>query len=128
MDKKMTRESTLFDLLKRPEIDFKKLQDISELNIEPLDDNVIEQIEISAKYSGYIERQTKDIAKTASFENKTIPIDFDYSCVKGLSNEVLQKLTEQKPTTIGEASRIPGITPAAISILTIFMKKTGFIK
>ena len=128
LDKKMTRESTLFDLLKRPEIDFRKLQGISGLNLELADDNVIEQLEISAKYSGYIERQTKDIAKTASFENKNIPIDFDYSLAKGLSNEVLQKLTEQKPTTLGEASRIPGITPAAISLLTIYMKKTGFIK
>ena len=128
LDKKMTRESTLFDLLKRPEIDFRKLQGISDLNLNIADDKVIEQIEISAKYSGYIERQLKDIAKTASFENKIIPIDFDYSLAKGLSNEVLQKLTEQKPTTLGEASRIPGVTPAAISLLTIFMKKTGFIK
>lgn len=128
LDKKMTRESTLFDLLKRPEIDYSKLQQISELNLNLQDDAVIEQIEISAKYSGYIERQNKDIEKTATFEQKAIPTDFNYSQVKGLSNEVLQKLTEQKPTTLGEASRIPGITPAAISLLTIYMKKTGFIK
>lgn len=128
LDKKMTRESTLFDLLKRPELDYKKLQQISELNLTLCDDNVIEQIEISAKYSGYIERQSKDIAKLTVFEQKSIPNEFDYSQVKGLSNEVLQKLSEQKPTTLGEASRIPGITPAAISLLTIYMKKTGFIK
>ena len=128
LDKKMTRESTLFDLLKRPEIDYSKLQQISELNLNLKDEVIIEQIEISAKYSGYIERQHKDIAKSATFEQKAIPTDFNYSQVKGLSNEILQKLTEQKPTTLGEASRIPGITPTAISLLTIYMKKTGFIK
>ncbi|AJC48899.1 tRNA uridine-5-carboxymethylaminomethyl(34) synthesis enzyme MnmG [Allofrancisella guangzhouensis] len=128
LEKKMTRESTLFDLLKRPELDYKKLQQIPELNLNLSDEAVIEQIEISAKYSGYIERQNKDIAKLPIFEQKNIPVEFDYSQVKGLSNEVLQKLTEQKPTTLGEASRIPGVTPAAISLLTIYMKKTGFIK
>ncbi|QIW10430.1 tRNA uridine-5-carboxymethylaminomethyl(34) synthesis enzyme MnmG [Francisella sp. LA112445] len=128
LDKKMTRESTLFDLLKRPELDYNKLQQISELNLSLDNEAVIEQIEISAKYSGYIERQSKDIAKISVFEQKPIPLDFDYYQVNGLSNEVLQKLTEQKPSTLGEASRIPGITPAAISLLTIYMKKTGFIK
>lgn len=128
LDKKMTRESTLFDLLKRPELDYKKLQQITDLNLTLTDESVIEQIEISAKYSGYIERQNKDIAKSVTLESKQIPEGFDYSKVKGLSNEVLQKLTEQKPTTLGEASRIPGVTPAAISLLTIYMKKTGFIK
>ncbi|MDE4996663.1 tRNA uridine-5-carboxymethylaminomethyl(34) synthesis enzyme MnmG, partial [Francisella tularensis subsp. holarctica] len=84
--------STLFDLLKRPEIDYSKLQQISELKLNLQDDAVIEQIEISAKYSGYIERQHKDIEKTATLEQKAIPTDFTYSQVKGLSNEVLQKL------------------------------------
>lgn len=128
LDKKMTRESTLFDLLKRPELDYKKLQQIPDTNLKLEDESVIEQIEISAKYSGYIERQSKDIAKISTLESKTIPESFDYSQVKGLSNEVLQKLSEQKPTTLGEASRIPGVTPAAVSLLTIYMKKTGFIK
>ncbi|AEI36071.1 tRNA uridine-5-carboxymethylaminomethyl(34) synthesis enzyme MnmG [Francisella salina] len=128
LDKKMTRESTLFDLLKRPELDYKKLQQIPDVNLKLNDEAVIEQIEISAKYSGYIERQNKDIEKISTLELKAIPENFDYSQVKGLSNEVLQKLTEQKPTTLGEVSRIPGITPAAVSLLTIYMKKTGFIK
>lgn len=128
LDKKMTRESTLFDLLKRPELDYEKLKQIPDLNLNLEDSAVIEQIEISAKYSGYIERQNKDIARSLTLEEKTIPAGFDYAQVKGLSNEVLQKLTEQKPTTLGEASRIPGVTPAAISLLTIYMKKTGFIK
>lgn len=128
LDKKMTRESTLFDLLKRPELNYEKLQKIPGLELNLIDDSIIEQIEISAKYSGYIERQNKDIAKSATLEQKQIPAEFNYSQVKGLSNEVLQKLTEQKPTTLGEASRIPGVTPAAISLLTIYMKKTGFIK
>ncbi|APC96409.1 tRNA uridine-5-carboxymethylaminomethyl(34) synthesis enzyme MnmG [Francisella frigiditurris] len=128
LEKEMTRESTLFDLLKRPEIDYLKLKTISDLNLNLEDEDIIEQIEISAKYSGYIERQNKDIAKLSLLEQRIIPEEFDYKQVKGLSNEVLQKLIEQKPTTLGEASRIPGITPAAISLLTIYMKKTGFIK
>ncbi|MBD5784481.1 tRNA uridine-5-carboxymethylaminomethyl(34) synthesis enzyme MnmG, partial [Francisella tularensis subsp. holarctica] len=119
---------TLFDLLKRPEIDYSKLLQISELNLNLQDDAVIEQIEISAKYYGYIERQNKDIEKTATLEQKAIPTDFNYSKVKGLSNADLQKLTEQKPTNLGEASRITGLTTADISLLTIYMKKTGFIK
>ncbi|MCL4126932.1 UNVERIFIED_CONTAM: hypothetical protein GTU68_023599 [Idotea baltica] len=114
--------------LKRPEIDYDKLSKIDGLELNLEDASVIEQIEISAKYAGYIDRQNKDIEKSAVLELKEIPSEFDYSQVKGLSNEVLQKLTEQKPTTLGEASRIPGITPAAISLLTIYMKKTGFIK
>lgn len=128
LEKEMSRESTLFDLLKRPEIDYLKLKTISDLNLNLEDEDIIEQIEISAKYSGYIERQNKDIAKLSLLEQRIIPEEFDYKQVKGLSNEVLQKLIEQKPTTLGEASRIPGITPAAISLLTIYMKKTGFIK
>ncbi|RUS68783.1 hypothetical protein EGW08_023454, partial [Elysia chlorotica] len=128
LDKKMTREATLFDLLKRPELDYSKLKQISDLDLNLADEYVIEQIEISAKYSGYIDRQNKDVSRATLLEDKKIPDDFDYKCVKGLSNEVLQKLSEQKPTTLGEASRIPGITPAAISLLTIYMKKTGFIK
>ena len=128
LDKPMTKESTLFDLLKRPELDYEKLQAISELGLGLNEQTVIEQIEISAKYSGYIDRQNKDIAKFSVLEFKAIPIEFNYSKIKGLSNEVLQKLSEQKPTTLGEASRIPGVTPAAISLLTIYMKKTGFLK
>ena len=128
LDKKMTRESTLFDLLKRPELDYQKLSSIDELNLSLTNKDIIEQIEISAKYSGYIDRQNKDIQKISQINNRAIPEAFDYSQVKGLSNEVRQKLSEQKPTTLGEASRIPGVTPAAISLLIIYMKKTGFIK
>ena len=128
LDKKMTRESTLFDLLKRPELDYQKLSSIDELNLSLTNNDIIEQIEISAKYSGYIDRQNKDIQKISQINNRAIPEAFDYSQVKGLSNEVRQKLSEQKPTTLGEASRIPGVTPAAISLLIIYMKKTGFIK
>ncbi len=128
LDKPMSRESTLFDLLKRPELNYEKLQAIQELNLNLTEPSVVKQVEISAKYSGYIDRQNKDIAKFSVLEFKEIPADFNYSQVKGLSNEVLQKLSEQKPTTLGEASRIPGVTPTAISLLNIYMKKTGFIK
>lgn len=128
LDKEMTRESTLFDLLKRPELDYITLAKLPLLGNFSNRDDVIEQVEISARYSGYIERQESDILVQRSFDDSVIPQDFDYTKVSGLSNEVLQKLSQQRPSTLGEASRIPGVTPAAISLLVIYMKKLGFIK
>jgi tRNA uridine 5-carboxymethylaminomethyl modification enzyme len=84
---------------------------------------VVEQLEISAKYQGYIDRQADEVAKSASYENTQLPNDLDYTTVAGLSNEVKQKLTQHKPQTIGQASRIQGITPAAISLLLIHLKR-----
>lgn len=126
--KAMSKESNLFDLLKRPEVSYQSLTNIAELG-EFIDHaQAIEQIEISAKYFGYIERQNEEIIANQTLENEHIPNDFDYSKVSGLSNEAHQKLVTQRPSSLGEASRIQGVTPAAISLLTIYMKKLGFLK
>jgi tRNA uridine 5-carboxymethylaminomethyl modification enzyme len=87
---------------------------------------VIEQVEIAAKYSGYIERQKDDVVRAAHFENLKLPQDLDYMQVAALSIEARQKLNRHKPETLGQASRISGITPASISLLTIHLKKTKF--
>jgi len=88
-----------------------------------IDEAVIEQLEISAKYQGYIDRQADEVAKAASYENTVLPADLDYVTVAGLSNEVRQKLQQHRPQTIGQASRIQGLTPAAISLLLIHLKR-----
>ena len=126
LDKPLGREYSLAELLKRPELDF---NDIAGLLPEPINSlQAREQLEIAARYSGYIERQKDDIAKLKANENTLIPGDFDFSRVNGLSNEVKQKLTDAKPHTLGRAGRVPGVTPAAISLLLIYLKKTGLLK
>jgi len=87
------------------------------------DEQVAEQVEISAKYAGYIDRQQEDIERLQRSEAVGIPTGFDYTAVKGLSHEVTHKLTQAQPATIGQASRVPGVTPAAISLLLINLKK-----
>ncbi len=119
----LNREYSLMDLLKRPELEY---ADVANLSGQGVDHpQVAEQVEISAKYSGYIERQQDDIERMRRNENLVIPEDFDYSGIEGLSNEVKQKLIDAKPDTLARASRIPGVTPAAISLLLITMKKRG---
>jgi len=89
------------------------------------DDKVAEQVEIQARYHGYIERQREEIARQQRHENKPLPADMDYRQVKGLSAEVCEKLAEVAPQTIGQAARIPGVTPAAISLLLVYLKKSA---
>lgn len=116
-----SREYSLFELLKRPELSY---TDIAELKHgDQLSDDVTEQVEIDAKYAGYIDRQQEEIDKLRRQENTAIPENFDYQVVKGLSNEVKQKLTDARPETLARAARIPGVTPAAISLLLIYLKK-----
>jgi len=88
--------------------------------------SVIEQVEIAAKYAGYIDRQKDDVVRAAYYENLKLPLDLDYMQVTALSIEARQKLNRHKPETLGQASRISGITPASISLLTIHLKKTKF--
>lgn len=121
IDKPISREHSLFDLLKRPELDYQKICDFSE--IEQVRHDAGEQLEISAKYAGYIDRQTLEVARLKNQEHQKISADFDYTAVPGLSNEVQQKLDQAKPETIGQASRVPGVTPAAISLLLIHLKR-----
>jgi tRNA uridine 5-carboxymethylaminomethyl modification enzyme len=119
----ISREYSLYDLLKRPEVTHK---DISALTPElEIDAKVSEQVEVDAKYAGYISRQQDEIDRLRRHENTAIPKAFDYSRVSGLSNEIKQKLGEAKPETLARASRIPGVTPAAISLLLITLKKSA---
>ncbi|MEE2603409.1 MAG: tRNA uridine-5-carboxymethylaminomethyl(34) synthesis enzyme MnmG [Pseudomonadota bacterium] len=122
IEKPLTHEYSLLDLLKRPELSYATLADAVALDERP-DAAVIEQMEIIAKYAGYIDRQNDEIAKLRAAETTRLPDDFDYGQVKGLSNEVKQKLGEIRPETLGQAGRIPGVTPAAISLLMIYLKK-----
>lgn len=123
----LTREYNLWDLLKRPELSFYDLP-LDEVLANEVKTEVAEQIEISAKYSGYINRQQQEIEQLKRFENKKLPDDFDYSLVGGLSNEVLQKLQDNKPETLGMASRISGVTPAAVSQILIYLKKYDLMR
>ena len=118
----LTREYSLLDLLKRPELDYASLANAVALEDRPSAE-VVEQMEILAKYAGYIDRQTDEIEKLRAAETTALPVDFDYEQVKGLSNEVKQKLGTVRPDTLGQAGRIPGVTPAAISLLMIYLKK-----
>lgn len=122
----LSREYNLLDLLKRPELTY---SDVANLKGEAVrDPQVAEQVEIIAKYSGYIARQQEDIERLKASENTLIPSEFDYTIVDGLSNEVKQKLIEARPATLARAARIPGVTPAAISLLLITLKKRGLLR
>lgn len=121
------REYNLNDLLKRPELTYETLMQIEGLGPALENTQAAEQVEIQAKYAGYIERQKDDIARIIKNENTALPLDFDYDAIKGLSNEVKQKLNEHKPANIGQASRISGVTPAAISLLLIQLKKHSMV-
>jgi len=125
LEKPLSREYNLANLIKRPELCVKDIYHAANLDLP--DTQVSEQLEISAKYSGYIERQFEDIAKLRRNEATRLPADFDFDKVNGLSNEVKQKLGAAKPETLGRASRVPGVTPAAISLLLIYLKKTGML-
>ncbi|MBX2849742.1 MAG: tRNA uridine-5-carboxymethylaminomethyl(34) synthesis enzyme MnmG [Acidiferrobacterales bacterium] len=121
----LKKEANLMDLLRRPEVTYKTLMTLPGTGQSVVDPIVAEQIEIQAKYHGYIERQQAEIQKQKQHETYELSVDFDYTQVTGLSNEVAQKLNEHKPTTLGQASRISGITPAAVSLLLIYLKKHG---
>jgi tRNA uridine 5-carboxymethylaminomethyl modification enzyme len=123
---KIIREYSLFDLLKRPELNY---ADVASLKGEAITDELAaEQIEISAKYSGYVDRQQDEIDRLRVYENTLIPENFDFSLVDGLSNEVKQKLSQARPQTLARAQGISGITPAAISQLLMYLKKQGMLK
>ncbi len=119
----LTRDYRVSELLTRPELNYKSLMKLEGLGPGIADLAIAEQIEIQAKYQGYIDRQIVEIQRQARYENITLPLSLDYNAVKGLSNEVREKLIQHKPLTLGQASRIPGITPAAISLLLVSIKK-----
>ena len=119
------------ELLKRPEIRFTDLALLGGQgdgdSCDVPDPTVAQQLEIEAKYSGYIERQREEIARNRQYEDTVLPEQFDYHSVKGLSNEIKQKLSTSKPETLARASRIPGVTPAAVSLLLVTLKKRGLL-
>ena len=121
-EKPLSKEYKASELLRRPEMDYETL--VSIIGDENLDESVKEQIEIQAKYEGYLDRQLSEIEKTKRHESTPISKITDYKQVRGLSNEACQKLNDHKPETIGQAGRIPGMTPAAISLLMVHLKKS----
>ena len=123
----VTKENTLEDLIRRPEMTYQKLMQIEAFGPKVENKQAAEQVEIQIKYAGYIERQKDEIAKTSRNENTLIPMEFDFSQISGLSNEVVAKLTDSRPETIGKAGRISGITPAAVSLLLVYLKKHGLL-
>jgi tRNA uridine 5-carboxymethylaminomethyl modification enzyme len=123
LEKPLIRDQCAADLLRRPELDYAALTAIAGLGPAVTDAGVAEQVEIQAKYSGYLERQQAEIQRQQRHQDQPLPVNFDYNAVRGLSNEACEKLQVVRPETIGQAARIPGITPAAVSLLLIHMKK-----
>ena len=124
----LTREQKLEELLRRPEVTYDALMAIEGVGPALSDHAAADQVEIQIKYAGYIERQYDEVEKQLRNENTLLPLDMNYRDVNGLSNEVIAKLNDAKPETIGQASRISGITPAAISILLVHLKKHGLLR
>jgi tRNA uridine 5-carboxymethylaminomethyl modification enzyme len=131
----LTREAYGFDLLRRPETSYDALTSIPVvgrpgwMQSPDADERLIEQtalqVEVQAKYSGYIDRQREEIERHRRHEQTRLPDDIDYALVRGLSHEVRQRLTQVRPQTIGQASRVPGVTPAAISLLLVHLKRVS---
>ena len=122
----LSHEYSLADLVRRPGISLQDLAEAADL-MWP-ESEVNEQVEIDLKYEGYIVRQREEIARMQQYVNQPIPVDIDYDVIGGLSNEVRQKLNDARPETIGQASRIAGVTPAAVSLLLVHIKKLGDVR
>jgi len=128
LGKNIEHEYSLFDLLRRPEVSYENLMTLPGAGEGVAEPTVVEQVEIQAKYHGYVERQKDEVEQSKAAEELRLPADIDYAEVHGLSIEVRQKLNQQKPETIGQASRIQGITPAAISLLLVHLKRRSLQK
>jgi len=126
--KALEHEYSLFELLRRPEVSYEQVLSLGELGLGEIEPAVREQVEIAAKYQGYIDRQIDEVARSRGQENTKLPADLDYREIHGLPIEAQQKLNTHKPETIGQASRISGITPAAISLLLVYMKRKSRAK
>ncbi len=119
----LSREARLWDLLRRPQVSYAGLMSLSQTGSPVASTLVAEQVEVQAKYAGYIDRQQDDIARNRRQQMRALPADFDYASINGLSTEICEKLLRNRPTTLGQAARIPGMTPAAISLLLVYLKK-----
>ncbi|MCL6414233.1 tRNA uridine-5-carboxymethylaminomethyl(34) synthesis enzyme MnmG [Aestuariirhabdus sp. Z084] len=126
LENPISHEYSLIELLRRPQLSYAQLIEVTGKGVE--DPQVAEQVEIQTKYQGYIDRQTEEIERLRSHEQTLLPEDLDYEAISGLSNEIRQKLSDSRPDTLGRASRIPGITPAAISLLLIHLKKRSMVR
>lgn len=126
--KALEHEYSLFELLRRPEVSYEQVLSLGEMGLGEIEPAVREQVEISAKYQGYIDRQIEEVARSRGQENTKLPADLDYREIHGLPIEAQQKLNAHKPETIGQASRISGITPAAISLLLVHIKRKSRLK
>ncbi|ROR99033.1 tRNA uridine 5-carboxymethylaminomethyl modification enzyme [Sinobacterium caligoides] len=121
----ISREYSHLELLRRPNLNYQQVVSLAEA--PEVSEQVAEQVEIQVKYAGYIERQQEEIKRLRRYEDTVIPAVFDYSTVEGLSNEVKQKLIDARPASLANASRIPGVTPAAVSLLLVYLKKQGHL-
>jgi len=128
LGKPLAREANLMDLLRRPEISYENLMTLPGMGPGESDPAVVEQLEIAAKYAGYIDRQKDEIERNQRYVDVILPANLDYAGIHGLSAEVTQKLNRVKPNTIAQAANIPGVTPAAISLLLVHLKRKRLIK
>ena len=128
LGKGIEREYSLFDLLRRPEVDYAGLMTLPLAGPGLADEEAREQVEIAAKYAGYVTRQRDEIERQRALEDQPLPLDFDYLALSSLSIEARQKLNQAKPATLGQAARIPGVTPAAISVLMVYLKRGALLK
>jgi tRNA uridine 5-carboxymethylaminomethyl modification enzyme len=119
----LRRESRASELLARPEVDYPRLVSLPGVGPGVDDPAVAEQVEIQARYAGYIDRQRAEIARQQANEALALPADFDFRAVKGLSTEVRERFLRHRPATVGQAARLPGVTPAAVSLLLIHLKR-----
>ena len=119
----LSRDSKVSELLKRPELDYKTLMTLPGVGPGVADLESAQQVEIQAKYHGYLARQHAEVVRAKRYEDRLLPLNFDYTQVSGLSAEAVQRLEEVRPATLGQASRISGITPSAVSLLLVHIKK-----
>jgi len=117
------REYSYASLLRRPNVSYRSLMTLPNAGNGVCQPDVVEQIEVQAKYQGYVLRQREEVERHSQLEGKRLPVDFDYDAVRGLSAEVRQKLSRIRPETLGQAGRISGVTPAAISLLLVHLKR-----
>ena len=120
----LSRETRALDLIRRPELDYAALMRVPALGPGVDDAQVAEQVEIGVKYAGYVERQREEIDRQRRHEDTAIPAGFEYAAVRGLSAEVRQKLEQVQPSSLGQAQRIAGMTPAAISLLLVHLERS----
>jgi tRNA uridine 5-carboxymethylaminomethyl modification enzyme len=128
LGKGIEREYSFFDLLRRPEVDYASLMSLLSAGPGLDDEEAREQVEIAAKYAGYVSRQLDEIERQRAQEDQPLPLDFDYMALTSLSIEVRQKLNQARPATLGQAARVSGVTPAAISVLMVYLKRGSLLK